>query len=76
MKKELHPGIIAGIIACVVIVTGLFLWKSNTDKPAYQGAMAGHPGSGPMTGPPSGHITPQEAAAKYHISGASPSSTK
>lgn len=40
MKKELSPGMIAAVIACVVVIAGFLLWKNGSAKPEYPGADA------------------------------------
>ncbi len=72
MKKEINPVMVVVAIVAIVAIAGAFLVRAATEKPAYPGLMAGHPGQGQFKPPPmaAGHMTP-EMARQFHISGAS-----
>lgn len=82
MKKELHPGVIAAVIACLVVVIGIYFWKSAVTVPSYPGASAGHPAAeggassaSSALEPPTTIVT-QEEAQKRRIPGVSHSPGK
>ncbi len=77
MKKDIHPGIIAAVIACLVVVIGVYFWKSAIAVPSYPGAGAKPPASESAGGGGSSAMAPptttvsQEEAQKMRIPGVS-----
>ena len=73
MKKQVNPAYMAVAVVCALAAAGFFLFRAATDKPAYPGQMAGHPGQGQMKPPPMAgeHMSPEQAQ-KMGFSGANP----
>lgn len=68
MKQNLSPGVVAGIIAVVVIVAGVLLFKASTGKASYVGENVA-PGGGKG-------MSPDEAAKALNSRAAGQALTK